>query len=72
MTEHTLNLEELLLKEARELPAEYLPNLIQLVRVFRETVTLQPAEQSFRQGWQEALSGQTQDVSKLWADLDAG
>jgi len=72
MTEHTLNFEELLLKEARELPAEYLPNLIQLVRVFRETVTLQPAGQSFRQGWQEALSGQTQDVSELWDGLDAG
>lgn len=72
MTEHTLTLEELLPKEARELPEEYLPNLIQLVRVFRETVMLQPAEQSFRQGWQEALSGQTQDVSKLWDGLDAG
>jgi len=71
MSELNLSLEQLLLQEARLLPAEYLPNLVQMVRLFRETVTLQPAEQSFRAGWQEALQGETQDVAALWDGLNA-
>jgi hypothetical protein len=31
-----------------------------------------PAEGSFRQGWQEALRGETRPVSELWEDIDAG
>lgn len=29
------------------------------------------AEQSFRQGWQEAQSGNTLPVDELWTDVDA-
>jgi len=71
MSEKLLSLEELLVREVQHTPAEYWPNLLQLVRLFRETVTLNPAEQSFRQGWQEAMSGQTQDVAHLWEGIDA-
>jgi len=45
---------------------EYLPNLLKIVRVFRESVALKPAENSFRQGWKEGLAGQTRPVSELW------
>jgi hypothetical protein len=31
---------------------------------------LQPAADSFRLGWQEAMSGQTLPLSELWQDLD--
>ncbi|MBA4379970.1 MAG: hypothetical protein C0393_04680 [Anaerolinea sp.] len=71
MPENTLSLEELLFREVQHTPAEYWPNLLQMVRLFRETVTLNPAEQSFRQGWQEAASGQTQDIAHLWEGIDA-
>ncbi len=37
-----------------------------------ESITLAPAEKSFRQGWQEALRGETRPVSELWEDIDAG
>jgi len=63
--------EEQLVREIRETPREYWPNLLQLVRLFRESVLLKPAEASFRQGWQEALAGQTRPVSELWEGLDA-
>ncbi len=70
MTEQPLSLEQLLMREVRLLPAEYLPNLVQMVRLFRETVMLQPAEDSFRVGWQEARQGETQDIAELWDGLD--
>lgn len=63
--------EEQLIKEIRETPEEYYPNLLQIVRLFRESVALKPAEASFRQGWQEAHLGQTRPVSELWKDIDA-
>ena len=63
--------EEQLVREIHETPKEYWPNLLQLVRLFRESVTLKPAEASFRQGWQEAMTGQIRPVSELWEDIDA-
>ena len=63
--------EEELIKEMRETPEEYYPNLLQIVRLFRESVVLKPAEASFRQGWQEAQLGQTKPVSELWKDIEA-
>jgi len=63
--------EEQLIREIRGMPEEYLPNLIQIVRLFRESVALKPAEASFRQGWREALAGETRPVSELWKGIDA-
>jgi hypothetical protein len=31
-----------------------------------DNVMLKPAEASFRQGWLEAMTGQTRPVSELW------
>ena len=59
---------EQLVREIRETPDEYLPILLEILRLFRESVTLKPAEASFRQGWKEALAGETRTVSELGAD----
>jgi hypothetical protein len=58
-------------QEIDKIPAEYLPTILQVIRAFRESVTLKSAEASFRQGWQEALDGDTHPVSELWTELDA-
>ncbi len=63
--------EKQLIREIEETPQEYLPNLLQIVRLFRESVVLKPAEDSFRQGWKEATSGETRPVSELWGGIDA-
>ena len=55
---------EQLMQEIEQTPQEYLPNLLQLVRLFRESITLKPAETSFRQGWQEASTKETLPVSQ--------
>jgi hypothetical protein len=63
--------EQQLVREIGRTPREYLPNLLQIVRLFRESVALKPAEASFRQGWKEALAGETRPVSDLWEGIDA-
>jgi hypothetical protein len=59
------------LAELEALPEEYLPFVLQLMRAFRESITLKPAADSFRQGWQEAQQGETFPVATLWDDIDA-
>lgn len=54
------------LAEIDAVPAEYLPLLLQLMRTFRETITLKPAAASFQQGWQEAQRGELAPVAELW------
>ena len=60
---------EQLVREINEMPEEYLPILLEIVRLFRESVTLKPAEASFRQGWKEALAGEARPVSELWEGI---
>ncbi len=45
------------------------PALLNIVRVFRESITLKPAEISFRQGWEGAMSGETMPLDELWAGI---
>ena len=59
-------------EEVGKIPVEYLPFLLEMMQAFRKSFTLQPAEDSFRQGWQEALRGETLPVSELWKDINAG
>jgi hypothetical protein len=63
--------EDQMIREMRETPEEYLPNLIEIVRLFRESVTLKLADASFRQGWTEVQLGQTRPVSELWEGIEA-
>lgn len=60
-----------LARELKSVPEEYLPNLLMIVRLFRESVSLKSAEESFRQGWKEALEGETYPISELWDGIDA-
>lgn len=71
MNTSVLTFEEQTVQEVRETPREYWPNLLQLIRLFRESITLKPVVASFRQGWQEASTGQTLPISELWEDIDA-
>ena len=57
--------------EIQETPEEYLLLLLEIVRLFRESVTLKPAEASFRRGWKEAMAGETRPVSELWESIHA-
>lgn len=71
MSDTHLICEEQILEEIRNTPKEYLPNLLQIIRLFRESVTLKPAEMVFRQGLKEAISGETIPIVELWDGIDA-
>ncbi len=71
MSVHLSTYEKQLFPKIKETPREYLPNLLLIVRVFRESVALKSAEDSFRQGWKETLAGETRPVSELWEGIDA-
>lgn len=71
MTTHISNCHEQLLEEIDKTPVEHLPNLLQMIRIFRESITLKSAEESFKQGWSEAIKGETRPVSELWDGIDA-
>jgi hypothetical protein len=62
---------EQITQEVGQTPDEYLPMLLQIVRSFRQSVALKPAEESFRQGWREAVAGETVPVSELWTGIDS-
>lgn len=60
-----------MLDELECMPDEYLPFMLQVMRSFRETLDIKPAEECFRQGWREAQAGQTLPIEKLWEGIDA-
>ena len=62
---------EQILAELDALPEEYLLFALQIMRSFRESVSLKPAAESFRQGWREAQEGNTLPIATLWNDIDA-
>ncbi len=61
----------LVIEELEQFPVQYLPSLLKMVQAFREGVALAPVEDTLRQGWQEALSGQTLPINELWDEEDA-
>ena len=71
MTATALTYRDQVLAELETLPEEYLPFVVQLMRTFRESVTLKPAAASFQQGWQEAQRSEISPASTLWDDIDA-
>ena len=68
---HNIEIREKVIAEVEQTPEEYLPNLFEMIRLFRESVTLKSAEESFRQGWYEAITDNTIPVSQLWDGIDA-
>ena len=65
MSHYTSTYEKQLIHEIEAMPDEYLPALLGLIRLFRQSVTLKTAEDSFRQGWKEAQSGESLPISDL-------
>jgi hypothetical protein len=71
MSTYQVTYTEQISQEIARMPDEYLPMLLEMIRLFRQTITLKPAEESFRQGWQEAMHGETMPISDLWVGIDA-
>ncbi len=51
-------------------PAEYLPALLNIIHTFRESICMNSAEESFKNGWSEIQKGQYEPISKLWDGIE--
>ncbi|HEX6385936.1 MAG TPA: hypothetical protein VF177_14795 [Anaerolineae bacterium] len=71
MADYQVIYREKLLREIEATPEEYLPALLSIVRSYRQSVTLKPADESFRQGWREAMNDETMPLSELWDGIHA-
>ena len=58
-------------QEIKLTPPEYRGNLLDIVRAFRESVTLPTAREAFRQGWKDAKEGNTRAAHTLWDGIDS-
>ena len=56
--------------EINQMPPEYLPALFNIVHIFRESVSSKTIEDSFRQGFKEALTGNVHSIETLWNDIE--
>jgi hypothetical protein len=63
--------QRLLLAELEGVPEEYFPFLLQMIRSYRESILLQPAAESFRNGWEEVQNGRSMPIERLWEGIDA-
>ena len=71
MTAYPVLYSEKITEEVEKTPDEYLPALLEMVRLFREAVTLKPAEESFVQGWKEAMNNEVLPLNELWEGIHA-
>jgi hypothetical protein len=72
MERKTSDYRDELFQEIQATPVEYLPSLLNIVRSFRESISLKSAEASFEQGWKEAMAGETLPIEELWEDIPDG
>ncbi len=71
MAENIITYHDQVLEEVNKTPAEHLPHLLQIIRIFRESISLKPADESLAQGWTEAMNGETRPVSELWDGIES-
>jgi hypothetical protein len=69
MSSHILAYEKKIFKEIKNTPEEFLPNVLQIIKVFRQSVSFKPAKDSFKQGMKEALNNETKPIDTLWDDI---
>ena len=59
------------LHEIEQVPQQYLPQLFEIIHIYKESIAKKAAVDSFEQSWQQAVSGETSPVSELWEGIDA-
>ena len=56
--------------EIEQVPPQYLPQLFQIVHIYKESITKKVTIDSFDESWKQAISGETAPISELWKGLD--
>lgn len=58
------------IEELDEFPLEYLPTLLEIMRLVRKNLAVKSPMESFRQAWQEAMNGDTLPLTEMWTGID--
>ncbi len=56
-------------EEIERIPSEYLEPLLKMLRAHRESIAITTAEESFIQGWREAMKDDIHPIEELWEDV---
>ena len=64
------NYDQQLQEEIDQIPEEYKPALVNIVRAFREGIVLKNAEDSFIEGWSDVLNENTSPIDTLWTGIN--
>lgn len=70
MATHNYTPSEFLL-EIEQVPTQYLPQLFQIVQIYKESIIRKNLVSSFEKSWDQALKKETSPVTELWEDIDA-
>lgn len=54
--------------ETKQVPPQYLPQLFQIVHLYKASITKKTNLESFEKSWGEAVSGKVSDISELWEE----
>lgn len=57
--------------EGKRVPEEHRERLLQIVHLFRESVSWPDAEEEFRCGWKDIKEGRIHPIDTLWDGIDA-
>jgi hypothetical protein len=58
-------------QEGKQIPEEHRARLLQIVHLFRESVSWPSAAESFESGWQDIKAGRVHPIDTLWDGIDA-
>ncbi|MBW1615173.1 MAG: hypothetical protein JRJ49_01310 [Deltaproteobacteria bacterium] len=61
--------EKRLIKNINETPNKTIEYISKITEDFRKRIALTPEEISFKKGWEEAMSGKTMPIDKLWVGI---
>ncbi len=70
MSETTPDYKALLLAELEQVPPEYLPALLTIVRAFRESVVRKQLKEELQESLLSAEAGRTYPIDTLWDEIE--
>lgn len=60
-----------IVNEINNFPEEYLPSLISILKIFKDSLTIKSPEESLKQALIELSEWKTQSIENLWDGIDA-
>jgi hypothetical protein len=59
------------IREIEQVPTQYLPQLFQIVHIYKESIIRKNLVDSFEKSWDQALKKEISPITELWENIDA-